>query len=281
MKIITQKIKNFVILTRSHQYQHIILFGTLPLFLGEFTISAFVFYYLLFFLLTAFGFMINDYYDQEMDKLSGKKTSLTLNIISKDKLLLLAYSFLSTSMLIAYFLSSSTIWIFGIIAFLVWSYSAPPFRFKTSSWLEFPVVILGYGPLNFVYTATTIGYSNTSVIFLYFIFTFLVIGQSQLNNCLKDFEGDKKSKSKNLAQKLGFKKAFLLRKIIRLLIPVILIIIYFVLSQKNILMVLTALIFTVDTLCDSTKDFSKQRDASYTIISTIALLVLTVSQLFK
>lgn len=276
-----EKVNNFIIITRSHQFQHIILFGMFPLFFQDTKITAYLIFYLLFFLITAFGFMINDYYDEEMDKLAGKKTSLTLGIISKKRLSFFTYASLVSSLALAFLSYPSSFWLFLIIAFLCWSYSTPPLRLKTRNWLEFPIVILVAGPLNYIYTAISVGYSDFSVNLSYFIYTLLVIGASQLNNCLKDFKGDKKFKSKNLAQKLGFKRAIKLRSLIRLSIPISLIIIYLYSPQKNIIMIVTALAFAIDTIYDSTKDFKNQKDSSFTRIATEAIVVFALSQLIK
>ncbi|MFC1649522.1 UbiA family prenyltransferase [Patescibacteria group bacterium] len=275
-----EKLKLFVILTRAHQYQHIIFFGLIPLFLIGADLNYFIWYYLLFFLLTAFGFMINDYFDEKMDKEAGKNTGLTKGFVSKSTLRALMVIFLFGSVVLAYYLNPSTILLYLIIVFFVWSYSAPPFRFKTRNWLEMPVVILGFGPLNYLYTAASLGYSNTIVNLLYFLFAVSLIGQSQLNNCLKDFKSDKFSGSKNLAQTTGFEKALWIRRMFRISLPLLLAGLYLYLPVHNLFMVLVFWIFAADTFYDASKKFENQRDSSFTLTATAAILLFTIFQYF-
>ena len=162
--------------------------------------------------------------------------------------------------------------------FFAWSYSAPPFRFKTKSWIEFPVVILGFGPLNYLYTALSVGHTNIKLLIPYFLYISFVLGQSQLNNCLKDFNDDEKSKSKNLSQHLGLKNSIKLRKALRLMLPFLLFfIIYFGNSNSYLSLALSTLLLFY-TVNDLLKDYNKQESSRFTLLSSVVLILVAILQ---
>lgn len=264
--------------SRFFSYQHMIAFGLLPLMYTKSNLSDYLTVYVLFLFFYVYCFFINDYYDFDMDISANKKTFATLELIPLKAIRWLSISLITGSIALAYFLSSQYFYVFVIIVLLAWSYSSPPFRFKNRSWFEFPVVILAAGPLNYLYTFLIVGSTNYNYAVLNFMYIVAVIGQSQLNNCLKDFHSDKKSRSQNLAQKIGFRKAILLRKLLRLSMIVLLFGLISIDKHQIFISLLILLGFSVVTILDAKKDFADQLSSKYTILSSGVLILYTLIQ---
>jgi len=203
-------------ITRVHQYLHNLFFGILPLLLYVTSIFDISKTLLVLFLEVAFGFMVNDYFDVDVDSLdkTGKKSSIISRSISKKGLKYLIIIFLTLSLTLTYIF-------FGAIAFLVitficlgsYSYSAEPIRLKKNSWLEFPIVVIAFGPglMFFTYVANKL-VLDMSFVYLSII-CFLYISITQLLNCIRDFDFDKRVGLKNLVQQIGLKNSLFLAKL--------------------------------------------------------------------
>ncbi len=195
----------FLKITRLHGYQHNVIWGTIPLLYSNiiFPITDFFYIYIMFLFNVAFGFMINDYYDLENDRLSGKKTSVDLGYISKNGLLFLSLISLFISLALSSLMGIKSLIFMLAVSSLSFIYSGKPFRLKENSFLEFPVVVLAFGPLFVLYTSLLFLTNLNMINLVLFSASFLNISESQLSNCIRDFKGDKKSENRNLTQVIG------------------------------------------------------------------------------
>ena len=151
-------------------------------------------------LIAAAGYLINDYYDKEIDIINkGHKQ----NTLSKQALLT-GYSILNITALILSFtfaLSNYIFWIFPCSIFLLWLYS---FSLKGLPFIGNLIVALLSATVPFIYLSiqetTIVGIANThtSSIDLIIIFSFLALFSTLAREVAKDIEDIKGDKAQGL-----------------------------------------------------------------------------------
>lgn len=217
-------------ITRFKDHVGLTIWGLTPLFFSSehFKLTDYLFLYVLFLSNIIYGFVINDYYDIENDRLSGKKTVIDLKYISEKGIILLSITMLFISLALSLLKGFRSFVFILLISILSFIYSAKPIRLKENSPLEFPVVILAFGPLFILYSAIFIIKEVTLPSMLLFVASSMQVGESQIYNCFKDFSGDKKAGNRNLLQVIGESNAIILWVVLALVFILSITLLFFV-----------------------------------------------------
>ncbi len=169
-----------------------------------------------FFLISSFGFIVNDYFDRESDKKRNVNRNPISNGLVNEKSAILLASFLVISGLsFSYFLLPRHVfWLFLIFSAVLFIYSAPPFRMKERFALDIVVHCLS-PPLLFLIGYTLFKEINTSIIMLAIEFFILGMTMEFLQE-IRDYNADKASGFKTTVIVMGIENSVKLVRLITL-----------------------------------------------------------------
>lgn len=176
----------------------------------QFLNVQFVIYLLYFsFPFNFFLYGINDLYDRETDKFNDKKKSHEhLLQVHEQKLLTYGLGLFGTvSILLLLFFQSTLLEraLFVLLLFLSWSYSAPPFRWKSKPFLDSASNILYVLPGLFAYVLTTQTLPSLLIIFGLGCWT----AAMHLFSAIPDIQADTKAHLATTAVTFGRKKSLI------------------------------------------------------------------------
>jgi 4-hydroxybenzoate polyprenyltransferase len=168
---------------------------------------------IIYFCVLGYGFLINDYYDVEIDrrhlgKMKKKQNTIASGIISKRKAKAILAFLAATPLLLSYYMSQigSIIVLVGIISFS--AYSARGIRLKE----RFGLDIFSHGIMFSSYFLGGVLLITSEISFGIALLAAIMFLWSQVSlivHQLKDYEEDKKS-SKHTIIKIGLKKGWVL-----------------------------------------------------------------------
>ena len=183
-------------------------------------------------------FIVNQYFDREIDKNNIRKTNFfSFRNISSTKVFVINFSLFFLSILIIFFVNVIALPVFSVGILMGLLYSIPPFRLKCVPIADFIIAGIGSGVIPFIIGLQA---SNQLTFDLSFPFMqrnyqdaffccvplLIFFSATHLLQCIGDYETDKKSKIETFVVKYGKRKSV---KIVLLsfLISAILPILYF------------------------------------------------------
>ncbi|MFW9996899.1 MAG: UbiA family prenyltransferase [Candidatus Odinarchaeota archaeon] len=189
-----------------------------PLFLGAYQLIDFGFIILLIFLcfINAFTFLLNDYYDRDVDSQDEKRKNFNFFSSTNPRdhflgKLLLVTSFILTVLLPLFFFQQFLpITVIGL--FLSISYSHPKIHVKNR--LVFDWLIHSLWPILLVSVSYLYFFEDLNSSYWFLIVVGALVGfYAQINNQLRDFHIDKENNLVNTSIWLGYEKAVIARRI--------------------------------------------------------------------
>ena len=213
------------------------------------------------FFIWQFAVVVNDIYDQKIDKLSNKKRPLILKILSEKRYMTVAEIFLLFSLLsgiVAGWIPFLIICLCGVLAVL---YSVPPVRIRKNI---FATTVIGISSV----LAFLVGYFSQLPIFsqeiIYeSIILFAAISLGVVAKDFKDYESDKKSGVKTVFTVFGLKRGIAITTVFLFIAfssPI-----FLLNTLKDLIIILTLAVV-------ASLYFKKKQDYPMTIVFCILLL---------
>lgn len=158
-------------------------------------------------LIAAAGYLINDYYDKEIDFINKahKQNSLSKKALLKGSIIL---NIIALTLSFTFALTHLIFWVFPCSIFLLWLYS---FRLKGLPFIGNLSVALLSATVPFIYLSIQdLAHAHTSSVDLIIIFSFLAFFSTlarELVKDIEDIEGDKTQELKTIPILWGIKTA--------------------------------------------------------------------------
>jgi len=218
-------------------YLLMVLFGFILARGFLFSLKEILFFWLIIFLISGFGFSINDCFGQKEDRLNKtRKNPIVLNEINFKKGLIFSISLAVLGLFLSLFFGLKFFLLCLAEALLVFFYSVPPLRMKSRPLLDlishgfFGGAIIFLFPLLFFKTSLTL--FHYLIAFSLFYLSIIL----ELRNHLEDCEIDKLFGLKTTVISLGYQKAEKLLRYLAIFYPLILFTIFFLIAQQHLIL---------------------------------------------